>query len=82
MPTTDESLNSKKMRVHSKTSVNKKENILVNLLKEPFPLTVNGNGLLSWPRERISCIISGQSEFNLLAKSSTSLINQTLQKYQ
>lgn len=43
--------------------------VLGYLFKDPFPFT----GLLSWPNERISCILSGQSEFNLRAKSSTSL---------
>lgn len=32
-----------------------------------------GPGLRSWPEDNISCILSGQSEFNLRAKSSTSL---------
>lgn len=55
---------------------NKKGNLLGYLLKEPFPWIAMGIRLLSWPRERISCILSGQSEFSLRAKSSTSLINK------
>lgn len=48
-------------------------NILVYLRAEPFPFIFIGASLLSWPKDKISCILSGQSEFNLRAKSSTSL---------
>ena len=40
---------------------------------EPLLFIEIGTSLLSWPKDKISCILSGQSEFNLRAKSSTSL---------
>ncbi|ONK74192.1 uncharacterized protein A4U43_C03F3750 [Asparagus officinalis] len=55
------------------TTENGREGKPVYLLRELFPFSKFGTSLLSWPRDRISCILSGQSEFSLRAKSSTSL---------
>lgn len=49
-----------------------RKNILLYLL-EPLPFIDIGTSLLSWPKDNISCLLSFQFEFNLRAKSSTSL---------
>ena len=60
-----------RMVIHEQTLRNR-SNILLYLL-EPLPFIVIGTGLFSWPKDNISCILSGHCEFNLRAKSSTSL---------
>lgn len=57
-----------------KKSQTEKASIQSCRLKILFPFVEKGVAFLSWPDDdKSSCILSGQSEFNLRAKSSTSL---------
>lgn len=56
-------------------------NIQAFRLRKPFPWVVRRKVFLSFPADKNSCILSGQSEFNLRAKSSTSLHQKVTNKW-